>query len=405
MVSEWHETTIGEQITLQRGFDITKTQQRPGTVPVISSGGISSYHDTAMVKGPGVILGRKGTVGSVFFVEEDYWPHDTTLWIKDFKNNDRRFVYYFFVYFANRLTGLDVGTSNPTLNRNHVHPIPVYWPSYDDQCEISKILSTLDEKIEFNRRVNSTLEQIAQALFKSWFVDFDPVKAKAEGNTLEGIDAETASLFPSAFEEREIETIPKGWNFVSLDQLFDLIGGGTPKTTNPDFWNGDIAWFSVVDTPTESDVFVIDTQKKITQLGLNSSSTRMLRKGVTIISARGTVGKLAVVATPMAMNQSCYALDGKYGDFFTYYSTNQAVATLKQNTHGAVFDTITRDTFKTVKAVLPTPSLCQAFEDSVSPLMRQIETNLRQSRLLSEIRDSLLPKLISGQIRIPNIEA
>lgn len=301
--------------------------------------------------------------------------------------------------------GLRDGSVAERLNMPTIRGLPVFTPPLHVQSSIAHILGTLDEKVELNRRMNITLEQMARALFKSWFVDFDPIKAKAQGRPPEGVDADIASIFPSDFEECELETIPRGWELVSLDQLFDVIGGGTPKTSNPNFWNGDVPWFSVSDAPAESDVFVIDTEKKITQLGLSSSSARMLRKGVTIISARGTVGKLAVVATPMAMNQSCYALDGKYGDFFTYYSANEAVTTLKQNTHGAVFDTITRDTFKTAKAILPTSSLCQAFEDIVLPLMRRIEANLRQSRLLEEIRDSLLPKLISGQLRIPDVEA
>jgi type I restriction enzyme S subunit len=167
MASEWIETTIGEQLTLQRGFDITKAQQKSGNIPVISSGGVSSYHDVAMVEGPGVVLGRKGTVGTVFFVKDDYWPHDTTLWVKDFKNNDRRFVYYFFVSFAKQLASLDVGSANPTLNRNHVHPTSVHWPPFEEQREIAGVLATLDAKIELNRRMNATLEAMAQALFKS----------------------------------------------------------------------------------------------------------------------------------------------------------------------------------------------------------------------------------------------
>ena len=153
-MGKWTETTIGQQATLQRGFDITKAQQRPGAIPVISSGGISSYHDQAMVNGPGVVLGRKGVVGSVYFISEDYWPHDTTLWVKDFHGNNQRFVYYFFKWFAPRLAGMDVGSANPTLNRNHVHPIKVLWPVIDDQLRVANLLGALDDKIDLNRRIN-----------------------------------------------------------------------------------------------------------------------------------------------------------------------------------------------------------------------------------------------------------
>jgi len=130
MASEWIETTIGDQITLQRGIDITRAAQRAGNVPVLSSGGVSSYHDTSAAHGPGVVLGRKGVVGSVYYVGSDYWPHDTTLWVKDFHGNHPRFVYYFFLCMAPQLARMDVGSANPTLNRNHIHP---RWDIYFTQ--------------------------------------------------------------------------------------------------------------------------------------------------------------------------------------------------------------------------------------------------------------------------------
>ena len=166
MSSKWAITTIGEQLTLQRGFDITKATQQPGNVPVISSGGINSFHSTSMVVGPGVVLGRKGVVGSVYFVREDYWPHDTTLWIKNFHGNDEQFAYYFFLSKVRELEQLDVGSANPTLNRNHVHPMNVMWPSLGEQKRIGAILGLLDDRIALLRETNTTLESIAQALFK-----------------------------------------------------------------------------------------------------------------------------------------------------------------------------------------------------------------------------------------------
>lgn len=143
---EWFKTTVGEQLTLQRGFDITKGLQRDGIVPVVSSGGIKSFHDKAMAEGPGVVIGRKGTLGKVFYIESDYWPHDTTLWVKDFKFNEPRFVYYF-------LLGLDVkrldsGSANPALNRNQVHPISLHWPPVARQKAIVRTLDALQEGVQ-----------------------------------------------------------------------------------------------------------------------------------------------------------------------------------------------------------------------------------------------------------------
>lgn len=137
----WVQTTIGDQMMLQRGFDITKDKQNEGSVPVVSSGGIKSYHDKAMAIAPGVVIGRKGTLGKVFYLETDYWPHDTTLWVKDFKGNDSRFVYYFLI--ALDVKCLDSGTANPALNRNQVHPIEVVWPPVSQQKAIVTKFDTL----------------------------------------------------------------------------------------------------------------------------------------------------------------------------------------------------------------------------------------------------------------------
>ena len=168
-MGEWRTTTIGEVLTLQRGFDITRAQQRPGSIPVVSSGGISSYHDTPMVKAPGVVIGRKGTLGKTFYLSEDYWPHDTTLWVKDFKGNLPRFVYYFFTQLD--VMGLDVGSANPTLNRNHVHPIQVRWPSHRDQDHIAAVLGALDDKIAVNERIVSGTDDLLAALLVETLTD------------------------------------------------------------------------------------------------------------------------------------------------------------------------------------------------------------------------------------------
>jgi type I restriction enzyme, S subunit len=140
----WIDTTIGSQLRLQRGFDITKAPQKPGSVPVVSSGGIKSFHETAMVKAPGVVIGRKGILGNVFYVDDDFWPHDTTLWVKDFNGNDPRFVYYFLMNLDT--AEFDSGAANPALNRNQLHPIRVLWPPLSRQHKIAQRIDAMVEK-------------------------------------------------------------------------------------------------------------------------------------------------------------------------------------------------------------------------------------------------------------------
>lgn len=161
----WVETTIGHQVLLQRGFDITKAQQREGDIPVVSSGGIKSYHDTAMVHGPGVVMGRKGTLGKVFYLGQDFWPHDTTLWVKDFKGNDPRFVFHFFTGLD--VSGFDSGTANPALNRNQIHPLPVCWPPVHMQKELAAQLDTLSAEAQRLSRIYEQKQAQLAALKKS----------------------------------------------------------------------------------------------------------------------------------------------------------------------------------------------------------------------------------------------
>ena len=275
-----------------------------------------------------------------------------------------------------------------------------------EQREFADVLASLDNKIDLNRRMNETLEAMARAIFKSWFVDFDPVRTKSEEGQPLGMDAETADVFPDSFEDSIVGRIPTNWNVGKLDMLVEIHGGGTPRTSIPAYWNGDIPWFSVVDSPHASDVFVTGTEKTITKAGVDSSSAKVLPVGTTIISARGTVGELAVLGVPMAFNQSCYGIRGRAGfsDYFTYFNLRNKVDELAQSSHGTVFDTITRDTFKIVDCVIPPARLIGAFQRLVSPLLDRILSNLCESSTLTEIRGILLPNLISGEIPVKDTE-
>jgi type I restriction enzyme, S subunit len=404
MGGEWQRMPLGDFVTLQRGHDLPDRDRRPGVVPILGSFGITGWHDAARAKGPGVTVGRSGaSFGVVSYSPVDFWPLNTALCVIDFHDNDERFAYYLLRCFDFR--GFNSGSAQPSLNRNFVHPVLVDVPPVPEQRAIAHVLGTLDDKIELNRRTNETLEAIARALFKSWFVDFDPVHAKAEGRD-SGLPREIADLFPDSFEESELGEIPRGWDRTSFAATVDIIGGGTPKTSVPEYWGGDIPWFSVVDAPRETDVWVVDTEKKITSEGVEHSSTRVLPVGTTIISARGTVGRLALVGEPMAMNQSCYGLRGKsdMDGFYTYYSARMLVASLQQHAHGSVFDTITRDTLSGVSVIVPPGGLVADFNIHVGPVLERVRRSVLESRALAALRDTLLPKLISGELRVDDVE-
>lgn len=338
-----------------------------------------------------------------------------------------------------QLLGRASGSTVSGIKQSELRKVNLPIPPFGVQRAIAQILSSLDEKIELNRQINQSLEHIAQAMFKSWFVDFEPVKAKIAANAAgvneDGITRaamrvisgktgvelgtlqeeqvgryhklkEIAELFPIVMQIQANEQIPKGWHLRPLSTLIKLIGGGTPQRAKSEYWNGDIPWFSIKDIPADSDVVIVATDEKITEAGLKSSSTKLLPVGATIITARGTVGKLGLVATPMAMNQSCYGVlpVAGIGELFNYYNLKQAIATLQQNTHGAVFDTITSKTFETYSMPFCGITLANAFHQTIEPLIKRIEMNVRESHALRETRDTLLPKLLSGEINIDHIE-
>ena len=207
----WKTIPLEKAMTFQRGFDITKKEQREGPYKVISSSGPKSTHADFKVKGPGVIIGRKGTLGSVFFTEEDFWSHDTTLWVKNFHGNDPKFGYYFLQTMG--FQALDVGAANPSLNRNHIHTIPVSLPDLPTQRKIAGILSAYDDLIENNLRRIRILEEMAQSLYREWFVHF---------------------RFPGHESTQMVDSplgpIPEGWEVRPVNELLEFhIGGGWGK--------------------------------------------------------------------------------------------------------------------------------------------------------------------------------
>lgn len=217
---------LDDLIILQRGFDITETVQEAGPFPVISSGGISSYHSEYKVIGPGVVIGRKGTLGKVFYTDQNYWPHDTSLWVKDFKGNDPKFIYYLLQVL--HFEKFDAGAANPTLNRNHIHSLKLRVPIKEHRSKIASILSAYDELIENNKQRIKLLEEMAEEIYKEWFVRFRfPGYESTRFFDKEGKEVPHGT--PGA--------LPEGWEKCEINDAFEIVGGGTPSTTVNEFWD------------------------------------------------------------------------------------------------------------------------------------------------------------------------
>lgn len=324
---------------------------------------------------------------------------------------DITFPYHLLRYLNRNFVG--IARNKQTTGLGHVTKrdllhIEAARPEPDEQRAIAGVLGALDDKIEHNRRTAQALERLARAIFRAWFVDFEPVKAKAEGATaFPGMPQPVFDALPTRFVDSAIGPVPDGWDVEPLSAVCTLVSGGTPKRSESGYWGGDIPWYSVRDVPNDGEVWVISTEDRITEAGLANSAARMVPKGCTIISARGTVGKLAMAGMPMTFNQSCYGLlpgDGVSFNYYLHLLMQTVVADLQQRTHGSVFDTITRATFDGLKIASPESSIVLSFERVVKPLLDAILASRRESAKLAAMRDYLLPKLLSGAVRVKHAE-
>ncbi|KHF29517.1 EcoKI restriction-modification system protein HsdS [Paenibacillus sp. P1XP2] len=213
MSFEWKEVQLKDLVTLKRGYDLPTSKRNNGPYPILASNGVNGFHNEFKVKGPGIVTGRSGTLGEVYYIEGDYWPLNTTLYGQDFKGNDVRFVYYFLKTL--NLQNYNAGSSVPTLNRNHIHSLLVRIPDVQEQKNISILLWCLDQKIHTNNNINKNLEEMAQTIFKRWFVDFEFPNENGEPYKSNG----------GEFEESELGLIPKGWRILRIGDIAEVRGG------------------------------------------------------------------------------------------------------------------------------------------------------------------------------------
>lgn len=302
--------------------------------------------------------------------------------IDDNKVNPRILKYYTHSkpYF-DWVHSFDTGGTRGNINAKTYGTMPIILPSRKIQDKIVSILKSFDDKIELNRRINENLEQQAQALFKSWFVDFEPFK-------------------DGKFVDSELGLIPKGWKVGFYTELVDIKGGGTPKTEIKEYWNGNIPFFSPKDIG--SSCFILDTEKYITANGLENCNSNLFPPYTVFITARGTVGKVVMSGCEMAMNQTNYALLGKHNisQYYVYLITLQLATRLLKKANGAVFNAITTRDFTSEQIIIPFDSVIKDFSSIVRPIYENILLNEFQIKTLSQLRDTILFRLMSGELKI-----
>ena len=394
----WAETRLGQVIELKRGYDLPGRERLPGPAPVVSSSGVTGYHRESKVPGPGVVTGRYGTLGEVYFIPGDFWPLNTTLYVRDFKGNDPRFISYL-------LRGLDFsGHSDkaavPGLNRNHLHEEPVRVPTdVREQRAIAHVLGTLDDKIELNRRMNATLEAMARALFRSWFVDFDPVRAKMEGRDT-GLPQDIADLFPDRLVDSELGEIPEGWQLESLDAVARFQNGLALQKCRP--------------SQNEARLPVV----KIAQLRAGEANSGewasasikpecIIEDGDVVFSWSGSLLVRTWCGGRAALNQHLFRVTSeKYPKWFylhcilSHFPEFRRIAADKATTMGH----IKRHHLTDAVCVVPPNRLLIRVSGLLGGLLDRGVANEVASRTLVSLRDALLPELVSGELRVTGLE-
>jgi type I restriction enzyme S subunit len=304
--------------------------------------------------------------------------------------------------FTDYVLAVQTGTAVPHISGGQIKAFDFDLPRIQTQKAIAQTLSALDDKIELNRRMNETLEAMARAIFKDWFVDFGPTREKMDGRE-SYLTPELWALFPDRLNDEEK---PKGWSTEPILKHAHLLSGGTPKTAEPAYWGGPIRWASAKDVSQCGEPFLLETERSITARGLEESSTRLIPSLSTVMVARGaTTGRFCMFGSEIAMNQTCYALLTKASrPFWINCVFASLVDSIVHAAHGSVFDTITTKTIESAMSIVPSNALLDQFENIVSPLFMTILKNTEVSRTLSATRDLVLPKLMSGEIRLRDAE-
>ena len=418
MKDKWDYTTIGEFSAFVYGKSLPKQRRNAlGDIPVFGSNGIVGYHDTALTDGPTVIIGRKGTVGAVHYSPGPCWPIDTTFFVTGKDANLLRFTYY-------ALKTLDLESMNtdsavPGLNRNAAHARDLWVPLESEQRAIAHILGTLDDKIELNRRMNETLEEMARAIFKSWFVDFDPVRAKMDGSwrrgeSLPGMPAEMYDLFPERLVDSELGEIPEGWGVKSLGEVVITVRGRSYRSA-------ELA---------ESDTALVTLKSFARNGGYrpdglksyigNYKPEQIIEPGEVIIACTDVTQAAEVIGHPaMVQPTTKYDLlvasldvliirpkcEGIRREFLYFLCSTEAFIN-----HTAAYATGTtvlhldKNAVPSFRLALPTQQLVCLYSKKVAPLLEHILINALENENLVVLRDTLLPKLISGELRVPDVE-
>lgn len=374
------ELKFKEFITLQRGFDLPKKKRVPGEYPVIGSTSVDGYHNEFKVKKLGVVTGRSGSLGEVLCVDKDFWPLNTTLWVRDFKGNNPKFVYYFLKTMD--LARYNSGVGVPTLNRNHLDNILVRIPEREYQDEIVSVLSCFDDLVEVNSRRIGILEELAQGLYKEWFANL---------------------RFPGHEKEKIIKTsrelMPDGWKIKKLGAFGKVATGKTPSKADPKNFGNYMPFIKIPDM--HDSMFCTKTNEMLSRTGVESQKEKTLPPNSICVSCIGTAGLVSITHVPSQTNQQINSiiLDDVKEREFLYFALRALKQTIElHGAAGATMTNLSRGKFMNLEIIFPEKKLVLEYNKIAAPLFDEIGLLQEKKEVLVQTRDLLLPKLISGEI-------
>jgi type I restriction enzyme S subunit len=404
---------VSEGIRVVRGTNLTGGRSFSGDFVFITPGKAEELN-SANLSPNDLVFPHRGAIGEVGIVPNDgerYVLSSSLMKLScDVSRVHPDFVYYFFKSEAGRFELLknssQVGTPGIGQPLTSLKQIKLKLPPVGEQEQIAATLRALDGRIALLRETNATLEAIAQALFKSWFVDFDPVRAKSQGLAPDGMDEATAALFPNSFEDSALGPLPTGWSVQPVGDAVECVGGATPDTKDPSYWSPEAhAWTTPKDLSGLPTPVLLSTERRLSNKGLAKIGSGLLPVGTLLMSSRAPIGYLAIAQVPVAINQGYIAMPpgSLLPPLYMLFWCQQNMESIKARANGSTFMEISKKAFRPIPVVVPSSPVIQAFLAIAAPLFTRLVSNEEQAQTLTTLRDTLLPRLISGQLRLPEV--
>jgi type I restriction enzyme, S subunit len=353
-----------------------------------------------------LLMSMIGTVGEICLLKEepDYAIKNVGVF-RARNESDAKWLYY---YLASPSAQFDIysrlrGSTQQFLPLGELRNFPILKPENEEiKSKIINQLFSIDCLIGYNWKLNQKISKIISALFRSWFIDFDPVKAKMEGKLPYGMDEEIGVLFPDSFEESRFELIPAGWKWGYLGDCVSVVGGGTPSTKNEDFWGGEYNWTSPKDLSNSTSIIMLDTERTITEAGLAKIPSGLLPINTVLMSSRAPIGYLALTKIPIAINQGYIAIppDNGMSPNFILSWIHYNMPLIEAYSSGATFPEISKKEFRRLPILIPPIELIEKFNMETKHLYDSIEISTKQINSLKETRDVILPRLMSGELKV-----